>query len=183
MEEKPKEQVWAEGYDEGSLANHQIDAKTGYIVNPAYAHNFDGQKKVQFLKLYRDNGLRLYDTCRKLGLSVDTIHKHNRIDSKFHKDMKEQERAYFDDLEGISRENALNPKMVIERIFQLKSHFPGKYGDQKRENSGNITINVDGKALAKAMDHKNNIENSIDAKIVDKSPVTDEKESASYDDI
>lgn len=127
--------------------NHSIDPHTGFLESPGFLSNFDAQKKTTFLEVYKNNGLGLYRTCRSLGMSVSTIHKHYQIDPVFKKAFDECRTEYSDELEAVSRSNALNPKSVIERIFQLKSLFPEKYGDSKSSGSTQITVNIDGKML------------------------------------
>ena len=82
-----------------------------------------------------------------MGLSHDTINRHYRLDPVFKEAMDDLRRRYLDELERVSRTNALEPKMVIERIFQLKSLLPEKYADQKGSGSTQITVNIDGKLL------------------------------------
>lgn len=129
------------------VPNHTTDPTTGFIESNAYVSAFDASRKAQFLQLFKANGLGLYKTCRQLGLSCSTIHHHYKIDPVF-KDLVDQLREeYTDELEATSRSNALNPKSVIERIFQLKALLPNKYGDQKSQGPMQITLNIDGKLL------------------------------------
>jgi hypothetical protein len=129
--------------------NHLIDPDTGFVENPAYATAFDSKKKILFLQRLKQNNMRLYKTARELGMSLSTVHKHYNTDAVFKKAFEAIETEYTDELEGVSRENALNPRSVIERIFQLKSLRPEKYGDEKIHSVPNITINFDANLLAK----------------------------------
>lgn len=130
-----------------SIPNHTIDPATGFIESNGFLQAFDSDKKQAFLTLYRQNGLKFWRTCAELGVKGDTVHKHASIDPEFKLAIEHVKREFYDELEGISRENALNPRSVIERIFQLKAAFPDKYGDNKRESAMQININFDGKAL------------------------------------
>jgi len=134
--------------------NHVIDPETGFLENPAYAYDFNAERKVQFLKVFSNNGLGMYRTCKALGLSPATVNKHYQIDSVFKKALDTARMVYADELEAVSRENALNPRSVIERIFQLKSLLPEKYGEQRNSGSLSVVINFDGKLveLAKKRD-------------------------------
>lgn len=120
--------------------NHIINPATGYLENPAYSYDFDTEKKKAFLGVFYNNGLRLYRTADELGISHHTINKHYDIDAKFREDYDEVVARYTDELEGVSRTNALNPRSVIERIFQLKCLKPEKYAEQR--NSGQTVVNL-----------------------------------------
>lgn len=123
--------------------NHVINPETGYLENPAYHNDFDSVKKEQFLKLFVENGMGLQRTCRALGMSTETVHKHYQIDKKFKEEFDKIRTIYVDELEATSRQNALNPRSVIERIFQLKALLPEKYGDKRDSSNINVSINID----------------------------------------
>lgn len=134
----------------GQANSARIDSETGFTENPSYITQFDAEKKQTFLAVWKANGLGLYKTCRSLGMSVSTVHHHYKTDPAFKKAFDEVRSEYSDELEAVSRSNALNPRSVIERIFQLKSLFPDRYGDQKIQNQPNITINIDGNLIMEA---------------------------------
>lgn len=152
--------------------NHVINPETGFIENPAYSSSFDSEKKIAFINLYYKNGLRIRRTCDQLGMSVDTIHRHYQIDPQFKKLFDDVKEKYLDELEGVSRLNALNPKSVIERIFQLKCLLPEKYGQENRPINHNVTINVDGKLLEMIKKR----EQVFDAEIIPSSQISDGKQ-------
>lgn len=120
--------------------NHTIDPETGFLESKWSIAAFDAARKQKFLEVYRNNGLGLYRTAEALGLSVHTVNKHYQIDPVFKAAYDEAKTYYADELEAVSRTNAMNPKSVIERIFQLKALLPERYADQK--NSGNIQVNI-----------------------------------------
>ena len=163
--------------------NHTTDPATGMIESKGYASAFDAPRKLKFLEVFKNEGLGLYRTCRALGLSTDTIHKHYKLDPVFKKAYDEAKLEYVDDLEAISRTNALNPKSVIERIFQLKAHLPEKYGDQKTSGPPQITINIDSsvieaaKARAQIIDAQEVVEGQVVTSAsnggVDRAPTAD----------
>lgn len=130
------------------VPDYSVDPATGFLQSTNYIQAFDAAKKERFLTLYRKNGLKFWRTCAELGVKGETVQKHFNIDPEFNLAVKHVKTEYYDELEGVSRENALNPRSVIERIFQLKSAFPDRYGDNKRESSTNIQINFDGKAMS-----------------------------------
>lgn len=103
---------------------------TGFIEHPAYVYDFDSDRKLQYIALIRQ-GYGKYKACDLLRVKDATVFHHIKIDVAFADAIKEAERDYFDTLESVSRTNALEPKMVIERIFQLKNRFPDRYGDNK----------------------------------------------------
>lgn len=133
-------------------ANHIVNPETGFLENPAYPSDFDSERKLQFLKAYKENHLGFYKTCRQLGLSHSTVNRHYHVDPVFKREFDHAQQIYTDDLEVVSRENAMNPKSVIERIFQLKSLKPEKYADQRREMPLTISINVDSALLSKVVE-------------------------------
>lgn len=130
-----------------SIPNHTIDPATGFMESNGFLATFDAERKTTFIRQLVANGLSLYDTCDQLGLSVHTVNKHYRNDPVFKEALDEARRDYSDRLDGISKKNAMNPKSVIERIFQLKSLFPEKYADQKSSGPTQVVINFDGKFL------------------------------------
>jgi hypothetical protein len=148
--------------DINSVPNHTIDPQTGFLESLGYANAFDGDKKTAFLKAFRENGLRLRRACDSLGISIDTIHRHYKLDHVFKEQFDLVEAQYIEDLESVSKVNALNPKSVIERIFQLKCLLPDKYGQENKPSKTEITINVDGKLLQKFEDKQK----VVDAQIV-----------------
>ena len=157
------------GSSKEHIANHSIDPETGFLENPAYAHDFDAKKKKTFLSVFKLNGLGFFRTCRQLGMSCSTVHKHYQIDSVFKKALDEAREEYGDELESTSRLNALNPRSVIERIFQLKSLFPEKYGDVKSSGSTVINLVFDGKTLdiSRKRDEILNVEEIPSSQITD----------------
>lgn len=71
-----------------------------------------------------------------------TVFKALRDDSLFIEEVEKARKEYACALETVSKQNALNPKSVIERIFQLKSLFPEKYTDGKQGQTLNVTVNI-----------------------------------------
>lgn len=153
------------------VPNHTIDPDTGFLESNGYACAFDAERKTQFLKVFKENGLGLYRTCRALGIGHHTINKHYKNDQVFREAYDQVLQEYADELESVSRLNALNPKSVIERIFQLKSLFPSKYADQRTQSPTQITINVDGKMI-EMMKKRDEI---IEADVITSSQITDGK--------
>lgn len=131
-----------------SIPNHTQDNETGYLESNGFSLAFDAQKKTEFLKLYKANGLRYWKTCEQLGVKGETVNKHLRIDPVFQHDMEKLEAEYVDNLEAMSRDIAMTPKGVIDRMCQLKALLPGKYGGHENRNHGpQVIINLDGKFL------------------------------------
>lgn len=149
--------------DRQSVPNHTVDPATGYLESNGYALAFDAKDKVRFLELYKQNGLKARNTCRQMGIAEDTLYRHLRTDQTFRKDFDNIREDYIEELEAVSMTNALQPKAVIERIFQLKANRPEKYGDVKSGPVAQITINIAPEMLEKA---KKRAE-IIDAQIVD----------------
>lgn len=150
--------------------NHTVDPATGFLESNGFIDAFNAEKKLNFLKTYKAYGLSLYKACEALHIKDETITKHLRKDEAFHKAFRDAERDYADELEGVSRINALNPKSVIERIFQLKSLFPSKYGDNKQASTMNVTLSIDGKTLD-LMAKRSQV---IDAEVINSTPEIDD---------
>ena len=156
--------------------NHIVDPTTGFLENPAFSNQFSAQKKLAFLKIFYENGLRIRRTCDSLGISIDTVNRHYQVDPKFREAYKELEAKYLDELEGVSRLNALNPRSVIERIFQLKCLLPEKYGQENRPVKIDVSISVDSQVLSeiknrtKVIDIEENSENEPLKSVDNQSP-------------
>ena len=145
--------------------NHMIDPHTGFMENPAFLSDFDAERKLKFLELYKANGLRLRRTSRSMGLSESTVSRHYKIDPVFKKALDDVERDYLEELEATSRENALNPKAFVERIFLLKCLKPEKYGQENRPPITNLTINFGGDRVGDAIDKAKILDAEIEKEI------------------
>lgn len=151
--------------------NGTIDPETGFLENNGYGYPFDAERKKQFIEVFIEKGLGLYRTCQKLGISHHTIFNHLRKDPVFKTAFEEAKLRYGEELESISKENARNPKSVIERIFQLKSIFPERYADQRSNSPMNVSISIDGKAIENILKR----EKVIDAELVSRDQIEDKK--------
>lgn len=149
------------------IPNKTLDSKTGYIENKAYVTAFDSERKQLFIKLLMENGLSIYKTCDEMGLHYATAFKHYRTDPQFRDDVDAAKTEYGDRLEGLSRKNAMEPRMVIERIFQLKSIFPEKYAERNRTGPSTINIHIDGEMI-KSLGQRQEI---IDVKPISTAPI------------
>jgi len=127
--------------------HHTIDPETGFTESNSYPTAFDAARKQDFIRLMVTNGLGIYDVCEAMKLSHHTLFKHYHNDPAFKEALDEAKREYGDRLDAISKRNAMNPKSVIERIFQLKSLFPERYADKRDNSSVNVTISVDAESL------------------------------------
>ncbi len=143
---------------------HVSDPVSGMIQTTGnYPTPFDPDRKTQFLELYRANELGIRKACRAMGMSVSTVNHHLKIDPEFKSRFDALEKDYLEDLECVSRNNALNPKSVIERIFQLKCLLPLKYGQENKPATNQpIQINISGNLLIDAKSR----DDSIDAKVI-----------------
>lgn len=127
--------------------NHTIDPETGFLENKGYGYPFDAPRKKQFINTFIEKGLGLYRTCQVLGISHHTIFNHLRDDKAFKEAFDEAKLIYAEELDSISKENARNPRSVIERIFQLKYLFPERYADKRGDGNVTVNISVDGETL------------------------------------
>lgn len=151
--------------------HHDINPETGMIETSGnFMSPFDSDRKLQFLELYKQNGIRLRRACRSMGLSEATVSHHLKIDPVFKEQFDAVERDYIEELEAVSRENALNPKATIERIFQLKCLVPLKYGQENgysQRSNGQIVINVNGDLLIDAKKRIESMARQIDQNVID----------------
>jgi hypothetical protein len=148
-------------------AYHNVDPVNGYLETSGnYATPFDSERKKAFLEVYKQHELGIRKACRSMGLSVSTVNHHLQIDPKFKEDFDEAEREYIENLECVSRTNALNPKAVIERIFQLKCLLPSKYGQFENKSEPKVTINISSDVINEAKRRCESMERAIDAEIV-----------------
>ncbi len=127
--------------------NHTIDPETGFLENKGYGYPFDAARKKEFIETFINKGLGLYRTCQTLGISYHTVFNHLRDDSAFKQAFDEAKLQYADELDSISKENARNPRSVIERIFQLKYLYPERYADKRDSGTVNVNISIDGETL------------------------------------
>lgn len=127
--------------------HHTIDAETGFIENKSYPTAFDAARKTQFIRCLVDNGLGIYEACEAMGLSHHTLFKHYHNDPAFKEALDEAKLEYGSRLDAISKKNAMNPRSVIERIFQLKALFPERYADKRDSGNVQVNISIDGEAL------------------------------------
>lgn len=142
--------------------NHEICKETGFVYSPGVLSTFTPQAKLKFLELYKANGLAIWRTCRSLGMSVETVHRHLQTDPKFKELFDEARQEYIDNVESTSRFCALDPKNYVERFFQLKALLPETYGEGKIARPMEITLNIDFGGLSKEHERTH----SIDAEIV-----------------
>lgn len=150
---------------EENLHNHSIDSLTGFIQSQAFPSAFDAETKTSFLQYYRSNGLRLNSTCKAIGVKRDTVKKHMEIDSVFRAAVEEIHADWLEELESVSMTTALNPKSTIERIFQLKCHLPDKYGQEQKQSSQSVVINITGDLVLDAKRRNNALEAEIVSEI------------------
>lgn len=149
-------------------AYHAIDPVTGFVETTGnYPAAFDGERKADFLKVYRASGLALYKTCEQLGLSRHTVSHHLQIDPAFSEAVEEAKRSYADELEAKSRNIALTrDSATLERIFQLRAIFPDKYArDLKQNGAQKIEINIVGDILMGKKRELDTVETSLVSEI------------------
>lgn len=151
--------------------NNIIDPKTGFLENPAYPYAFNAAKKQAFIDCLVENGLGLYEACDAMGIKRETLNKHYQNDPVFKQALDEARTQYGARLESVSKKNALRDRSVIERIFQLKSIFPEKYGDKRDAGNMSVSISIDGKAIENILKR----EKVIDAELVSQDQIEDKK--------
>lgn len=121
--------------------NHVTNKKTGFIESLAYKNAFNSEKKLAFLELLK-KGYTPVTAAQELRIHKDTFKKHFRFDHVFREAVQEAREFFGEKLETVSQINALEPKQILERMFQLKAIFPSKYGDPRWRSTGQMTINL-----------------------------------------
>jgi len=125
------------------IPNHTIDPATGFMENRGYLDAFDATKKQVFIEALRANDFRLLPTCQTLGISPHTVHHHRRTDKAFDAAVRQAVEDYAENLEWMSRAQAMEPRATLERIFQLRALRPERYARELKQNDNNITIKLD----------------------------------------
>ena len=149
------------GQDHKAGPKYEVDAATGFMQARNWDVAFNAEKKTLFIEKFREI-LDPVGAAQSLGIHHDTVRKHYYLDPVFKKAMDDVDEEYRFNLRGVSRRSALNPKMVIERIFNLKAEFPEVYGETKSHGPVQVTINIDG-ALLENMKKREEI---IDAQVI-----------------
>lgn len=136
--------------------NHTIDPETGFLENKGYPFAFDAQRKKLFIETMVENGMSVYNTCKALKLSHHTYFNHIQNDPAFSDAFEQAKALYKDKLAGVSMQNAMNPRSVIERIFQLKWLYPERYADKRDNSQVNVNITIDS-AMLESIQKRNEI--------------------------
>ncbi len=124
-----------------------MDQSTGFLETTLNheLEAFDATKKLAFIQALRANDFRLLTTCQQMGISHHTISKHRKSDKAFDEAIQDSVREYAEQLEWVSRAQALEPKATLERIFQLRALLPERYArDLKGSGLEKIEINITG---------------------------------------
>lgn len=123
---------------------------------------FDATKKLAFIETLRANDFRFTITCQQTGISPHTVYKHRRKDKAFDEAIRQSVDEYADQLEWVSRSQAMEPKATLERIFQLRALRPERYARDLRETSGQkVEINITGDLVLTQKRQTDAIETSV----------------------
>lgn len=140
-----------------------IDPTTGFIsYNRIDA--FSVTKKVEFLRLYRQN-LNMTKSAEMVGSLRQTIMDHMRRDKLFAQAVTQAKLGIGDQLVDKAREVALTDEGVRDRWSLIERLNPEEYGKKEQAGNAQIVINIDGKTLAKYEAEQQ----SIDAEIISSS--------------
>lgn len=99
------------------------------------------ESKRQFVQSFITHNLKFIETCQVLQLSPYTVKSFINRDPYFKEALRLAGLCYIERVEGVSRAQALDPKGVIDRMFQLKHLRPDVYGD--KPNVMAVQINMD----------------------------------------
>lgn len=92
-------------------------------------------KKAAFLKVFRNNGGRLFTTCELVGVHNNTVWEWRQKDPEFAEKYNTALEATTDDLEKEMERRALK-KSDLLMIFTLKGRRPAKYRDNVKVEHG-----------------------------------------------
>lgn len=140
----------AQALNSSRLPSFNVHESTGFLESTKQGEieAFDATKKLSFIETLRANDFRFAITCQQSGVSPHTIYKHRRNDKAFDDAIQESVKEYAEHLEWVSRQQALEPKATLERIFQLRALLPDRYArDLKGQGGEKIEINVVGDVM------------------------------------
>lgn len=144
------------------LATHSSIVKKEHI----YGYAFTREKKLNFVKIYKKNGMRLYRTMKDLNISCHTINAAIQADPEFRHMMREVENEYVDQLEAKSRDVAMTDKGFMDRIAQLRALKPNRYARNLTNNLNNISITIDSQSISEGEKRVLKMREAIEAEVM-----------------
>lgn len=102
-----------------------------------------GQLKL-FIETFR-NVFDTYKAAQVVGMTIRQINYYLETNQAFAQSYAEAVKEYTEKLEGISRNQALEPKGTLERMFQLKSLKPLVYREKGYIQNVNVRFDADQK--------------------------------------
>lgn len=141
-----------------------VDAGTGFLESTLHKEMdlFDATKKLAFIEALRANDFRFAVTCQQTGVSPHTVYKHRRNDKAFDEAIRQSIDEYADNLEWMSRSQAMEPKATLERIFQLRALRPERYARDLKDSGGQkIEISITGDLITFQKKHADVLETSV----------------------
>lgn len=161
-----------------AVPNHLINIQTGFLENPAYAYDFDSNRKIQFLETFYANNGKMYKTLDQIGLKKETVNKALNNDPLFKQKFDEVWERLRDDAQGVLTQNALrqdDPRFQASNIFWLKKNIPHKYGDDLKIQNNSVVINVDSHTLSEYAKKVSEIQQEISTEEIEIIDVKHEK--------
>src|SRR6266850_2739777 len=137
-----------------------IDPTTGFISYDRI-DAFSVTKKVEFLRLYRQN-LNMTKSAEMVGSLRQTVMDHMNRDRNFAKAVHQAKLGISDELVEKSRKIALKDEGVRDRWSLIERLNPDEYGRKNQDFPPQIVINVDGKL----MQNYNQEQKVIDTEII-----------------
>lgn len=135
--------------DTMSRAAQKYSGVTRYLPKPPKLLE---EERYEFLEILKEKDGNLTASAKKIGVSRRTVYRRMTEDLEFKKSVEqvrnECDLKFVDDLEKVSRTEALVPKNKAERIFHLRANNPEKY--RERTNpflATQVNVTVSGVAI------------------------------------
>ena len=158
------------------------DPQTGFLEAPGYKYAFTLEKKQELLELIKDNPhySTVLESCKIVGISIETFYDHLRTDPIFHAKVNEYKKNCAYKVENTLYECALDPKKTIDRLAYLRAFLPERY-NPGANTPQNATVNISINLIDDARDHQRIV--TAASTCIDESEVVDTQQVASHESL
>ena len=152
-----------------------IDPTTGFISYDRI-DAFSVTKKVEFLRLYRQN-LNMTKSAELVGSMRQTVMDHMGRDKAFAQAVMQAKLSISDRLAETALDVALKPEGVRDRWSIMERANPDEWGRKEQISQTEIKISLDVKEIDSLKAHMQAIDAEIVGNTVDRKQITDEPRS------